>query len=126
MYIGIYEISKEEKDTKGFTKVFFKAIEKDGEKIEVKDKTFADCLLGKLKTTEPTDASFVRTEVCTPAAEEINLIMLKYNIKISDFQHLVTLVQTSLQHNAVKADEVKWGISNDERTMLDIHKALTE
>jgi len=121
MYIGKNQISKEEKEPalKGYAKVSFKD-------KEIEPRVYAECVMDKLRTTEPMDDTFIREQICTPAAEDINLVMLKYNIKVVDFQYLMQLVQQSLQHNGEKADAIKWGIDNKQRSLLDIHKALTE
>ena len=119
MYIGSNEIFKEEKDIpmKNYVKVSFK-----DKKTE--PQVYAECVMDRLKTEEPMDDTFIREQICTPAAEDINLVMLKYNIKVLDFQHLITLVEESLKHNAKNANKIKWGIEEKQIKILDIHQVL--
>lgn len=127
MYIGTEEILKEEKDIEGYTKVSFKPIKKDGEKIEIEPKVFSDVILNELKTKEPMDANYVRKIRCTPAVKEILAILLKYNVQLKDeIEVVLKKVASSLDNNYKHADEKVWGINEFDRTMLDIHKIIVK
>ena len=125
MYIGTNVILKEEKDTEGFTKVSFKPIDKDGEKIDVEPIVFSDLILDELKTQEPMDLNYIRKVRCTPATKEILAILLKYNIGLKDeIEVVLKKVADSLDNNYLHADRKVWGKTEFDRTMLDIHKII--
>jgi len=125
MYIGTDEILTEEKDMDGFTKVSFKPIKKDGEKIEIEPQVFSDLILDELKTKEPMDLNYIRKVRCTPAVKEILTVLLKYNVQLKDeIEVVLQKVASSLDNNYKHADEKVWGISEFERTMLDVHKII--
>jgi len=125
MYIGENQILKEEKDIEGFTKVSFKTIEKDGEKIDVESQVFSDLILDELKTKEPMDLNYIRKVRCTPPVKEILAILLKYNIGLKDeIEVVLKQVASSLDNNYLHADRKMWGKTEFDRTMLDVHKII--
>jgi len=125
MYIGTNEISKEEKDIDGFTRIFFKSIEKDGENIEPEPQVFSDLILDELKTKEPMDLNYIRKIRCTPAVKEILEVLLRYNVQLKDeIEVVLQKVASSLDNNYKHADEKVWGINEFNRTMLDVHKVI--
>lgn len=125
MFIGADEILKEQKDAKGYTKVFFKPIEKDGETIEIEPKVFSNLILDELKTAEPMDFNFIRKVRCTPAKKEILEVLLKYNVQLEDeIGVILNGVAKSLDNNHKLASDKVWGICQEERTMLDVHRVI--
>lgn len=125
MYIGTDQILKEEKDIEGYTKISFKPIKKDGEKIEIEPQVFSDAILDELKTKEPMDLNYIRKVRCTPAVKEILVVLLKYNVQLKDeIEFILQKIASSLDNNYKHADEKVWGTSEFDRTMLDIHKII--
>lgn len=124
MYIGFYEIKKEAKDKHGYTKIYFKSIEKEGVKKDINPEIFADSVLKIVKTREPTDFNFVRNERCQLITKDILAVFLKYNIKISEIEYMVSLLQTSLQDSVDHADEKLWKVDSFNRTIMDVHNIL--
>lgn len=75
-------------------------------------------------TDEPVDATKLRDLRCLPVTQDILKVMLDWNIHSHEIEFLFARVTMSMNENFKQANEILWGVSDREQTMLNVHDVL--
>jgi hypothetical protein len=117
VYIGDKVINGESSEGDGFVMVSFE---------DKTSETFGNEMFEAIKSNESCDASALRDKRVVFLAGKILELLLKYNMKLSEYEFLMMTIKGSLDENIRKSNEIVWGKMASEKTMLDIDNVLKE
>lgn len=115
VYVGDRVVSGESLFEDGYVEVLFSDNSKE---------VFGKEILEILKSDKSIDESALREEKIHFVAKEILTLLLKHNVKPSEFEFLTSVLQGSMNENIKRANDKLWGKPAAERTMLDLEKVL--
>ena len=75
-------------------------------------------------TDKKSDLTALRHKRVTLIVADILVLLLKRNIKLSEFEYMVALLNQSINDSLQKSNQILWGNSEQDRTMEDVDKVL--
>jgi hypothetical protein len=114
-YYGPNEVERMVPLGEKYTELVFK----DGKKAVISQQMEQEAL-----TDEPIDLTALRDKRIKPVAKAVLGVMLDWNLKVSEIEFLFTLVATSFNENMKAATDKVWGVSELERSVLDVDNVL--
>ncbi|MEK6830168.1 MAG: hypothetical protein AABY15_08695 [Nanoarchaeota archaeon] len=86
--------------------------------------TFKKELFEEIKTSSPIDANSLQDKRVFPIVKMILELMLDWDIKIEDFEYILSKTRQSVEEGLVKANEKLWGNKIHDRKFSDVDKVL--
>lgn len=101
--------------------------EKDSMILTLDDKTIEGISLKMYKyaiSKKKIDPSALRELRIQPVVKEVLKLLLEWDIKVTEFDYLMSLITTSLNENMKTANDRLWGNETINRKLSDVDKVL--
>ena len=77
-------------------------------------------------TKKSTDLTALWDKQMAAVSAKTLAIWLEWDVKLSQIEYLFNILKSSIEHNLKKADDIAWGINQEDRTVSNVDDVLNK